>query len=100
MNTKETNIKLKPEEILFLKGNTGTVGIVKLSDKKMIFLGTPENDEIVQFLEPGDLIAVSAFGTGEKFENKERAVEKNWKVCYNRRKIIIRLGKFYENSCS
>lgn len=68
MNTKTTNIKLKPDEILFLKGNTGTVGIVKLTDKKMIFLGTPDNDEIVQFLEAGDLIAVSAFGTGQKFE--------------------------------
>jgi hypothetical protein len=64
----KNNIPLRNDEILFLKGDTGTVGIVKLAEKKMIFLGTPDNDEIVQFLDPGDLIAVSAFGLGEKYE--------------------------------
>ena len=34
----------------------------------MLFIGTPDNDEIVQFLESDDLIAVSGFGTSEKFE--------------------------------
>ena len=32
------NIKLENDEILFLIGDTGTVGVVKLSEKQMIFL--------------------------------------------------------------
>ncbi len=68
------NIKLENDEILFLIGDTGTVGVVKLSEKQMIFLGTPDNDEIIQFLDPGDLIAVSAFGLGEKYEKGIRSL--------------------------
>lgn len=61
-------IDINPSEILFLIGDTGTVGILKLSDEKMLFIGTPEKEEIVLYLEKDDLIAVSAFGTGEKYE--------------------------------
>ncbi len=60
-------IDINPSEILFLIGDTGTVGILKLSDEKMLFIGTPEKEEIVLYLEKDDLIAVSAFGTGEKY---------------------------------
>ena len=56
------NIDFKDDEILFLEGETGLVGIVKVAyENKMLFIATPDNDEIVQFLEKDDLIAVSAF---------------------------------------
>ena len=67
MKTK-TEINIKPSEILFLIGDTGTVGIVKVANDQMLFIGTPDNEEIVMYLEKDDLIAVSAFGIGKKYE--------------------------------
>lgn len=61
-------IDLKPSEIIFLEGETGIVGIVKVASEKILFIGTSDNDEIVQFLESDDLIAVSGFGTSEKYK--------------------------------
>ena len=56
------NIDFNYDEILFLEGETGTVGIVKVAhDNKMLFIATQDNEEIVQFLEKDDLIAVSNF---------------------------------------
>lgn len=56
------NIDFDYDEILFLEGETGTVGIVKVAnDNKMLFIATQDNEEIVQFLEKDDLIAVSNF---------------------------------------
>ena len=50
------------DEILFLEGESGTVGIVKIAyDNKMLFIATQDNEEIVQFLEKDDIIAVSNF---------------------------------------
>lgn len=67
-------IELKNDEILFLEGEKGIVGIIKVAyENKMLFIGTPENEEIVQFLEKDDLIAVSAFGTDEKYKKGIRA---------------------------
>lgn len=65
---KKTEIKLNPNEILFLIGETGIVGIIKAGEDKMLFIGTPDNDEIIQYLEKDDLIAVSGFGLGKKYE--------------------------------
>ncbi len=62
-------VRLNPDEILFLKGNSGELGIVKASKDLQIFIGTPEGEEIVQFLDAEDLIAVSAFSVGKKAEN-------------------------------
>ncbi|MEN6573173.1 hypothetical protein [Methanobacterium aggregans] len=61
-------IKLNSDEILFLIGSSGELGIVKASRDMHIFIGTPESEEIVMFLEPQDLIAVSAFENGVKAE--------------------------------
>ncbi|OQD58178.1 hypothetical protein MBBAR_26c00070 [Methanobrevibacter arboriphilus JCM 13429 = DSM 1125] len=61
-------IDLQPTEVLFLIGDTGTVGIVKVANEQMLFIGTPEKEEIVLYLEKDDLIAISAFGTGQKYE--------------------------------
>ncbi len=56
------NIELKNNEILFLEGETGIVGIIKVSyENKMLFIATQDNEEIVQFLEADDIIAVSNF---------------------------------------
>ncbi|MCQ2970913.1 MAG: hypothetical protein MJ226_04945 [archaeon] len=56
------NIDFKNNEILFLEGETGIVGIVKVAhDNKMLFIATHDNQEIVQFLESDDIIAVSNF---------------------------------------
>ena len=70
----KTKIKLNPSEILFLIGDTGTVGIVKVANNQMLFIGTPEKEEIVMYLEKDDLIAVSAFGKGEKYEKAIEAM--------------------------
>jgi len=61
-------IDLEPTEILFLIGDTGTVGIVKVATEKMLFIGTPEKEEIVLYLEKDDIIAISSFGNGKKYE--------------------------------
>ena len=56
------DIDFNYDEILFLEGENGTVGIVRIdSDDKMLFIATQDNDEIVQFLEKNDIIAVSNF---------------------------------------
>ena len=68
-----TEIKFHDDEILFLLGESGMVGIVKAGEEKMLFLETPEG-EIVQYLEADDLIAVSSFHLGEKYEKGIRAM--------------------------
>lgn len=56
------DIDLKSDEILFLHGETGIVGVIKVAyENKMLFIAVPDNEEIVQFLEADDLIAVSSF---------------------------------------
>ena len=55
-------IEFNNDEILFLEGETGVVGIIKVAyENKMLFIATQDNEEIVQFLEKDDLIAVSNF---------------------------------------
>ena len=56
------NIDFTNDEILFLEGETGIVGIIKVAyENKMLFIATQDNEEIVQFLESDDIIAVSNF---------------------------------------
>ena len=56
------NIDFKDDEILFLEGETGIIGIIKVAyENKMLFIATQDNEEIVQFLEADDIIAVSNF---------------------------------------
>ena len=70
----QTEIKFTKDEILFLLGECGMVGIVKAGEDKMLFIGTPDSDEIVQYLEEDDLIAVSSFNLGEKYEKGIRSL--------------------------
>ncbi len=60
-----TSVKLGPHEILFLSDEENTVGIVKAAGVKRVFIET-DAEELVQFLGPDDLIAVSCFLGGDK----------------------------------
>jgi hypothetical protein len=57
--------KLAPVEILFLEDGSHTLGVVKAADAKRIFIET-DSEELVQFLDPEDIIAASCFYHGEK----------------------------------
>ena len=61
-------IGLGSDEILFLIGSSGELGLAKTGRDMEIFIGTPEKEEIIIFLEKDDLIAVSTFEVGEKAE--------------------------------
>ena len=61
-------IGLGSDEILFLIGSSGELGIAKTGRDMEIFIGTPEKEEIIVFLEKDDLIAVSTFEVGKKAE--------------------------------
>jgi hypothetical protein len=56
--------RIDTSQILFLSGDTGTVGVVKSGQARMVFIGTPDEDEVVMFLEKDDLLVISAFGKG------------------------------------
>jgi len=60
-----TSVKLGAHEILFLSDEENTVGIVKAANAKHAFIET-DAEELVQFLSPDDLIAVSCFSGGDK----------------------------------
>ncbi|MGB9980425.1 hypothetical protein [Methanobacterium sp.] len=68
------SIRITGEEILFLIGESGELGIVKAGEKKQIFIGMPNKEEIVAFLEPEDIIAVSAFENSKKAEKGIRSM--------------------------
>lgn len=60
-----SRVKLGPDEILFLSDGENTVGIVKAALAKYTFIET-DAEELVQFLSPDDLVAVSCFSGGDK----------------------------------
>jgi len=66
---KRQRIGLGPDEILFLIGSSGELGLAKTGRDMQIFIGTPEKEEIVVFLDKDDLIAVSTFNVGLREEN-------------------------------
>nr|WP_243687413.1 hypothetical protein [Methanobacterium formicicum] len=49
-----------------MKGKSGMVGVAKFAHQGHIFMGTPDNEEIVLFMEPEDIIAVSALNSTSK----------------------------------
>lgn len=61
-------IGLNSNEILFLIGGSGRLGLAKAGRDMEIFIGTPDKEEIVVFLEKNDLIAVSTFNAEENAE--------------------------------
>ena len=54
---------LGPGEVLFLTDGTQMVGVLKAAGRKHVFIET-EKEELVQFLDPEDLVAVSCFFGG------------------------------------
>jgi hypothetical protein len=61
----KTSVKLGKEDILFLSDGENTVGIVKAAGARHAFIET-DTEELVQFLSPEDLIAVSCFSGGDR----------------------------------
>ncbi len=57
-------IPLNFNEMLLLRGNEGTLGIIKAGNKGQFFLET-ETEEIILALDPEDLLVASGFGTDE-----------------------------------
>ena len=47
-------IELSSDEILFLIGGSGELGLAKTGREMQIFIGTPEKEEIVVFLGKDD----------------------------------------------
>ncbi|MDI6644536.1 MAG: hypothetical protein QME14_05695 [Methanobacteriaceae archaeon] len=62
------SFRINEDHVFFLLGKSSTVGISKASQNLLLYIGMPDKEEIVQFLEPHDLIVVSAFDTGKKIE--------------------------------
>ncbi|BDH79613.1 hypothetical protein MTTB_09920 [Methanothermobacter tenebrarum] len=60
-------LRIKKDEILFIRGYNGVIGVAKSAEPRSIYMGTPEG-EIVLSLDEDDLIAVSAFETGPRIE--------------------------------
>ena len=56
---------LGPGEVLFLTDGAHTVGVLKAAGRKHVFIET-EKEELVQFLDPDDLLAVSCFFGGQE----------------------------------
>lgn len=71
--TSDKNISLDNSEMIFLRGKSGTVAIVKVGPRSQFFLET-EDEEIVLGLDPNDLIVASAFSVGELYENGLKCV--------------------------
>lgn len=66
-------IPLNNNEMLLLRGNEGTLGIVKAGENGHFFLET-ETEEILLALEPDDLLVASGFGTDKKVINGLKCV--------------------------
>lgn len=82
------NIDFKNDEILFLEGENGIVGIIKVAyENKMLFIATQDNEEIVQFLQSDDIIAVS------NFKKDKRAVKSQAYLSREESSPIIILNK-------
>ncbi len=59
--------RIEKDEILFIRGDNGIIGVAKSAQPMSIFMGTPK-EEIVLSLDEDDLIAVSAFETSPRIE--------------------------------
>jgi hypothetical protein len=64
---------LPPDEILFFYDDDNTVGIIKAHGVRRVFIETDE-EELVRFLSPEDLIAASCFLGGARAEEMARSM--------------------------
>jgi hypothetical protein len=69
----DSRLALGPDEILFLYDDDNTVGIVKAGEARRAFIETDE-EELVQFLDEDDLIAVSCFSGGPRAREMARCM--------------------------
>ncbi len=65
---KRRTYRIGTDEIIFIIGKSGVIGIAKAGSRNQIIIGTPDKDEIVIFLEKDDLIVVSGFIKGNLME--------------------------------
>ena len=107
------SVRITKNEILFLIGKSGELGILKAGERKQIFIGMPDKEEIVAFLEPEDIIAVSAFDTGKGAEKGIRSMlyllrELNFPIVVlpenhptsNRLPMVVAAGDHIHLSCN
>ncbi len=66
-------IPLNNNEMLLLRGDKGTLGIIKAGENGQFFLET-EKEEILLALDPDDLLVASGFGTDKKTINGLKCV--------------------------
>ncbi|MHC1599743.1 MAG: hypothetical protein ACXQS5_02850, partial [Candidatus Methanospirareceae archaeon] len=66
-------IPLDSNEMLLVRGNSGTLAVVKVGKQRQFFVDSPER-EIVLALGPEALLVASGFGTDERMVNGLRCV--------------------------
>jgi len=66
-------IPLDSNEMLLVRGNSGTLAVVKVGKKRQFLVDTPER-EFVLALGPEALLVASGFGTDERIVNGLRCV--------------------------
>jgi len=66
-------IPLGKDEIIYLIGEKGTIGIIKVADRTPLFIDT-DSEEFALFLEPDDLLVASGFGAGSLMQRALKCV--------------------------
>ncbi|MCD1296205.1 hypothetical protein CUJ83_14475 [Methanocella sp. CWC-04] len=66
-------VSLGLDDILFLTDGKFTAGIIKAGDVKRVFIET-DTEELVQFLDPEDILAASCFYSGERAKSSIRCM--------------------------
>ncbi|HHI30499.1 MAG TPA: hypothetical protein ENL17_02145 [Candidatus Methanoperedenaceae archaeon] len=66
-------IPLRRDEIVYLTGKKGTIGIIKVAERSPLFIDT-DSEEFALFLEPDDLLVASGFGVGSVIRQALRCV--------------------------
>ncbi len=66
-------IRLRSDEMLIVRGNSGTIGVVKAGIGRQFFVDTPRG-EYVLALGPEDILVASGFGTGDRIQKGLKCV--------------------------
>ncbi|RLG36619.1 hypothetical protein DRN79_04580 [Methanosarcinales archaeon] len=66
-------VTLRRDEILFVRGNTAAIAVVKVGESREFLVETPRK-EVYQFATPDDLIVASGFGSDDKMMRGLRCV--------------------------
>ena len=60
---RKLDFRINEDEILFIEAENGTVGVIQSGRQRTLFMNTLKMSGL--FLEPNDLIVISAFMSGE-----------------------------------